>query len=69
MHGCATRIAITPATRDGREIVAVAASGTSLSSSVPATDRSDELNNYPTDLLNSPPQCWKLRLKVHHPLP
>jgi ABC-type nickel/cobalt efflux system permease component RcnA len=32
-----------------------------LSSSVPPTDRSSELSNYPTDLLNSPPQDLQAR--------
>ena len=39
-----------------KEIVALASGGTLLRSSVPATDRSAELSNYPTDLLTSPPQ-------------
>ena len=39
-----------------KEIVALSAAGTLLRSSVPTTDRSDELSNYPTDLLTSPPQ-------------
>lgn len=40
-----------------QEIVAVAAPGvTLLQSSVPERDRSRELSDYPTDLLNSPPQ-------------
>jgi ABC-type nickel/cobalt efflux system permease component RcnA len=39
-----------------REIIALAAAGSLLRSSVPATDRSGELSNYPTDLLTSPPQ-------------
>src|SRR5271170_2584940 len=52
-----------------KEIVAVAASGTLLSSSVPATDRSDELNNYPTDLLNSPPQVLEATLEAALPAP
>ncbi len=39
-----------------KEIVALAAAGSLLRSSVPATDRSGELSNYPTDLLTSPPQ-------------
>jgi ABC-type nickel/cobalt efflux system permease component RcnA len=46
-----------------KEIIAVAGSGASiLSSSVPETDRSSQLNDYPTDLLNSPPQ--ELEAKV-----
>jgi hypothetical protein len=40
-----------------KEVVAVAGRGVTLvSSSVPAKDRSQELSDYPTDLLNSPPQ-------------
>jgi nickel/cobalt exporter len=45
-----------------KEIVAVASAGSLVSSSVPATGRSDELNNYPTDLLNSPPQALEASL-------
>lgn len=39
-----------------KEITAEASAGTMLESSVPRTDRSSALTNYPTDLLNSPPQ-------------
>ncbi len=40
-----------------KEVVVVAEAGASvLSSSAPATDRSQQLTNYSTDLLNSPPQ-------------
>jgi ABC-type nickel/cobalt efflux system permease component RcnA len=39
-----------------KEIIALAPAGSMLQSSVPATDRSGELSNYPTDLLTSPPQ-------------
>jgi len=39
-----------------KEIVALGSAGSLLRSSVPATDRSGELSNYPTDLLTSPPQ-------------
>lgn len=40
-----------------KEIVITYGEGVSLiSSSAPATDRSAQLSNYPTDLLNSPPQ-------------
>ena len=39
-----------------KEITALASAGSLLRSSVPATDRSGELSNYPTDLLTSPPQ-------------
>jgi ABC-type nickel/cobalt efflux system permease component RcnA len=39
-----------------KEIVALSSGGDLLRSSVPAVDGSRELSNYPTDLLNSPPQ-------------
>jgi nickel/cobalt exporter len=39
-----------------KEIVALSSEGALVRSSVPAVDRSGELSNYPTDLLNSPPQ-------------
>ncbi len=46
-----------------KEIVAVAGAGiTLMSSSVPEQDRSRQLANYPTDLLNSPPQDLEARL-------
>ena len=46
-----------------KEIIAIAAPGARISdSSVPEIDRSSELNDYPTDLLNSPPQ--ELEAKV-----
>jgi len=46
-----------------KEIIAVAESGAKiLNSSVPEADRSSHLNDYPTDLLNSPPQ--ELEAKV-----
>ncbi|MGH7798145.1 MAG: nickel/cobalt transporter [Candidatus Binatia bacterium] len=46
-----------------KEIIAVAEPGTRiLNSSVPEVDRSSQLNDYPTDLLNSPPQ--QLEAKV-----
>ena len=41
-----------------------------LQSSVPARDRSDELSNYPTDLLNSPPQDLTASIQFRlHALP
>lgn len=52
-----------------KEIVAVAGTGRVLRSSVPATDRSEELNNYPTDMLNSPPQDLEATLEASLPLP
>jgi ABC-type nickel/cobalt efflux system permease component RcnA len=39
-----------------KEIIAVASAGSLPSSSVSTNDRSHELSDYPTDLLNSPPQ-------------
>ena len=39
-----------------KEIIALSVAGSLLDSSVPTTDRSAELSNYPTDLLTSPPQ-------------
>jgi ABC-type nickel/cobalt efflux system permease component RcnA len=46
-----------------KEIIAVAGPGaTILSASVPARDRSRELSDYPTDLLDSPPQDREARL-------
>jgi ABC-type nickel/cobalt efflux system permease component RcnA len=46
-----------------KEIIAFAGSSASiLNSSVPETDRSSQLNDYPTDLLNSPPQELEAKL-------
>ena len=46
-----------------KEIIAIAAPGARITdSSVPDSDRSSQLNDYPTDLLNSPPQ--ELEAKV-----
>jgi ABC-type nickel/cobalt efflux system permease component RcnA len=46
-----------------KEIIAITEAGAKiLNSSVPEVDRSSQLNNYPTDLLNSPPQ--ELEAKV-----
>ena len=46
-----------------KEIVATSGTGSLISySSVPETDRSAQLGNYPTDLLNSPPQQLDARL-------
>jgi len=48
-----------------KEIVAVNGSGAALvSSSVPTTDRSLGLTNYPTDMLHSPPQTLEASLSV-----
>ena len=38
-----------------------------ISSSVPQTDRSAELTNYPTDLLNSPPQDLSAAIQFRYP--
>ena len=46
-----------------KEIVAVAAPGAGiLDSSVPEVDRSSQLNNYPTDLLDSQPQVLEAKV-------
>jgi nickel/cobalt exporter len=46
-----------------KEVIAFAADGTRIiESSAPAFDRSAELSNYPTDLLNSPPRVLAARL-------
>jgi ABC-type nickel/cobalt efflux system permease component RcnA len=51
-----------------KEVVAVAGPGvTFLSSSAPTLDRSSELSNYPTDLLNSPPD--DLEASINFELP
>ncbi len=48
-----------------KEIVAVNGSGAALvRSSVPASDRSLELTNYPTDMLHSPPQTLEASLSI-----
>jgi ABC-type nickel/cobalt efflux system permease component RcnA len=52
-----------------KEIVAVADGGaTFVRSSVPKTDRSAELTNYPTDLLNSPPQDLSAAIEFRFPI-
>src|SRR3984885_13620321 len=52
-----------------KEIVAVASpAATFISSSVPQTDRSAGLTNYPTDLLNSPPQLLSAAIQFHYPV-
>ena len=46
-----------------KEIIAVAENGTTLiESSVPAKDQSAQLSDYPSDLLNTPPQVLEARL-------
>jgi ABC-type nickel/cobalt efflux system permease component RcnA len=53
-----------------KEIVTVANPGSIVvSSSVPKTDRSAELTNYPTDLLNSPPQDLSATIQFRYPAP
>jgi ABC-type nickel/cobalt efflux system permease component RcnA len=47
-----------------KEVVASSTTGSLLHTSVPATDRSGELSNYPTDLLTSPPQVLEASLVV-----
>src|ERR1700691_2456851 len=48
-----------------KEIVAVSGSGAALvNSSVPTSDRSLELTNYPTDMLHSPPQTLQAGLSI-----
>jgi ABC-type nickel/cobalt efflux system permease component RcnA len=46
-----------------KEIIAITeADAKILNSSVPEVDRSSQLNNYPTDLLNSPPQVLEAKV-------
>ena len=53
-----------------KEIIAVAGHGAKLlDSSVPETDRSARLSDYPTDLLNSPPQQLDARVGFSVTLP
>jgi nickel/cobalt exporter len=47
-----------------KEIIALASTGSLVHSSVPTTDRSAELSNYPTDLLTSPPQDLEASLSL-----
>jgi nickel/cobalt transporter (NicO) family protein len=52
-----------------KEIVAVAGPGvTFLHTSAPASDRSNELSNYPTDLLNSPPADLEANISFELPV-
>jgi high-affinity nickel-transport protein len=51
-----------------KEMIAVAPGATLVSSSVPQTDRSVALTNYPTDLLNSPPQDLSASIQFHYPI-
>src|SRR5262245_58792240 len=51
-----------------KEVIAVGRSGVVLvESSVPDRDRSRELGNYPTDLLDSPPQVREARVRFTRP--
>ncbi len=51
-----------------KEVVAVAGPGVILQrTSVPSTDRSNELSNYPTDLLNSPPHDLEAAINFELP--
>src|SRR5262245_46784180 len=53
-----------------KEVIAVAQSGVEIiERSVPAQDRSRELSDYPTDLLDSPPQVSQARLRFTRPMP
>ena len=51
-----------------KEMIAVAPGATLVSSSVPQSDRSAALTNYPTDLLNSPPQDLSASIQFHYPV-
>src|SRR6202012_3098305 len=51
-----------------KEIVAVGPVANLVSSSVPQTDRSAQLSNYPTDLLNSPPQDLSAVIRFRYPV-
>src|SRR5262245_13697017 len=53
-----------------KEVIAVAHSGAAIiERSVPARDRSRELSDYPTDLLDSPPQLSQAHLRFTRPTP
>ena len=52
-----------------KEITALDPGGSLLKSTVPQTDRSAELSNYPTDLLSSPPQDLEASLEASLPQP
>jgi len=53
-----------------KEVIAIARSGSAVvESSVPDHDRSRELSDYPTDLLDSPPQVRQARVRFSRPLP
>ena len=51
-----------------KEIIAVPNAGINfITTSAPRNDRSAELTNYPTDLLNSPPQDLSATIQFHFP--
>ena len=50
-----------------KEIVVASPAAHLVSSSVSQTDRSAALTNYPTDLLNSPPQDLSASIEFHYP--
>lgn len=50
-----------------KEIVVPALGGYLIRSSAPQTDRSAELTNYPTELLNSPPQDLEASVQFRYP--
>jgi ABC-type nickel/cobalt efflux system permease component RcnA len=51
-----------------KEIIAVPNAGVNfITTSAPGKDRSAELTNYPTDLLNSPPQDLSATIQFHFP--
>lgn len=53
-----------------QEIIAVAEEGVVITHrSVPSTDRSQELTNYPTDLLQSPPQALEAQVRFRRDTP
>ena len=53
-----------------KEVIAVGISGSGVvESSVPDRDRSRELSDYPTDLLDSPPQVREARVRFSRPPP
>jgi hypothetical protein len=51
-----------------KEIVALGTAASLITSSVAQTDRSSELSNYPTDLLNSPPQDLSAVIQFRYPV-
>ncbi len=51
-----------------KEVVVAGPAALLVTSSAPATDRSDELSNYPTDMLNSPPQELSATARIQLPV-